>query len=538
MKSQNHTTRSYWALLLAAIALLVPGGCSVLHSEPQSAKRSGRSEGDGPTTGPRQVRLGGDAMVLGEADEPALRPQQLVDEVARLLDEERPVSAARFVERYPDVAWELLRGTTAREARSETLQFIAAAHDRQCTPGGPSSGWAALLADRAANPDRYAGYDARRRQFLDHLHGGRVKEALAQDVASIPKGSPGKLLAIDGLHLSGLALLVDERPAEAAAALERAARLARDEHPYQAVRLMLLLSEARRRSGDNRAALECWQSAAEGAAELALADRPVADPILWERISYLRPVDADWSGVVRGSLGRVAGALGMPAPGGEGGRVLPASTASAARAGRARGEMLVWTCIGQWRLGRGQAQSALVALKRAEAAAGDPQEVGRLRLAQAQALLALDQPAAARAILVQMAGDAEPSVSRAATALLGTLMLQEGSTVQGYNLLRRAVEEDTASDWPERPQAEADLGLAYLLLGDEEAGLRWLHAAQQKLQAAGDHDQLARSLENELRYFEQQKRKREAREIRERLESLQRPPGSSAGTWSQSSYSA
>jgi len=537
VKSQPHTARSCRALLLAVAGiLLAETGCSVFHSDPQSAKRAGRSDGDGPTTGPRQVRLGGDAMVLGEADEPALRPQQLVDEVARLVDKERPASAARFVERYPDVAWELLRSTPAREARSETLQFIAAAHDRQCTRGGPSAGWAALLADRAANPRGYGGYDARRRQFLDHLHGGRVKEALAQDVASVPKGSPGKLLAIDGLHLSGLALLVDERPAEAAAALDRAARLARDAHPYQAVRLTLLLSEARRRSGDHQAALECWKSATQGATELALADTPVADPILWERISYLRPVDADWPRVVQRSLGRAAASLGMPAD--DRGQVLPASTAAAERAGRACGEMLVWTCIGQWRLGRGQPQSALVALKRAEAGAGDPREVARLRLAQAQALLALDQPSAARAMLVQMAGDSQPGVSRPATAMLGTLMLQEGSTVQGYNLLRRAVEEDTGFDWPERPQAEADLGLAYLLLGDEEAGLRWLHAAQQKLQAAGDHDQLARSLENELRYFEQQKRKREAREIRERLESLQRPPGSSAGTWSQSSYSA
>jgi len=505
-------------LLAVVCALCVPTGCSLIHSEPQPAREAGRSEGDGPTTGPRQVRLGGDGLVLGEADGPALSAGQLVDEVTLLLDEEKPVSAVRLVQRYPDVAWELLRTTPAREARSETLQFIAAAHDRQCTRGGPSSGWAALLADRAAHPDRYASYDGRRRRFLDQLQNGRVKEALAEDMASVPRDAPGKLLAIDGLYLTGLALLVDERPPEAAVALDRASRLARVEHPYQAVRLLLLLSEAQRRSGDGPGALACWQSAAERATELALADPPVADPILWERIAYLRPVDADWSAAQQG-LGRVAGSLGMSGAGH--GQVLPASTAAAQRAGLAHGEMLVWTCIGHWRLGRGKPQSALVALKRAEASAGDPHHVARLRLAQAQALLALDQPTAARAMLVPMAAEREASVSRAAMAMLGALLLREGSTTQGYNLLRRAVEEDRGLDWPERPQAEADLGLAYLLLGDEQSGLRWLHTAQQKLEAAGDYEQLAQSLENELEYLAQQKRKREAEALRERLESLE-----------------
>ena len=53
-------------------------------------------------------------------------------------------------------------------------------------------------------------------------------------------------------------------------------------------------------------------------------------------------------------------------------------------------------------------------------------------------------------------------------ATLGTTKLQAGSTKQGFNLLRRAVEEDETVDWPGRAGAEADLGLAYLLIGNEQ----------------------------------------------------------------------
>ncbi len=519
MFTPNHFARPLRSAPLAVLVLLlVFAGCSLIRSQPEAAKKPAKSR-EKSITGPRQVRLGGDGLVLGEAEEPAMSAQQFVEEVERLLDGDKSASAARLVERYPDVAWERLRNTTAYEARSKTLQFIAEAHDRQCTRGGPTTGWVALLADRADNPGRYAGYDTRRRQFLDQLHAGQVKEALTQDIDSVPKGIPGKLLAIDGLHLNGLALLVDERPAEAAASLDKAAKLAWNEHPYQAVRLMLLLSEARRRAGDNQGASACWRSAAERASEMALDDPPVADPILWERISYLRPVDVDWPSSAQRGLGQVAASLGIPQS--DQGRVLPASTAAAALAGRAHREMLVWACIGHWRLCRGKAQSSLGALKRAEAATNDPRVVCRLRLAQAKALLAIGQPGAARGMLVPMAGDPESPGAGPATVLLGTIMLQEGSTVQGFNLLRRAVEEDKATDWPGRPGAEADLGLAYLLLGDEDSGLRWLHAAQKKLEAQGDEGQLAMSLENELQYCEQTKKKREAKEIRERLETLE-----------------
>ena len=105
--------------------------------------------------------------------------------------------------------------------------------------------------------------------------------------------------------------------------------------------------------------------------------------------------------------------------------------------------------------------------------------------------------------------------------MLGTMKLQQGGTQQGLNLLRRAVEEEPATVWPERPEAEADLGLAYLLVGDENAGLRWLHAAQQSFESTGQSESLVQCLENEAAYLEHAKKNDLAKAVRHRLQSLQ-----------------
>jgi len=506
------------SLFIGTVSLLLVGhGCSLVQRQKMTpeAPTDVASQQVAPTS--QQVRFGGDGLALGEADEPALKPNQLAEVVGELLQAEKRATAARLVHRYPDSTWELLSNATSRQCRLPIYQFMATAHDQQCSRGGPGTGWHALLADRAAHEDRYAAYENKRSLFLDHLHNGRPAQALSLKITSIPHDAPGRLLEVDAWHLQGLAMLLDNHPQEAATAFDRAASLAWDAHPYQGVRLMVLLSETRRRCGDPQGAATCWQSAASRAAELASARPAVVDPILWERIAYLRPVDMHWPPAMNPGLHQLAGQCGMAFP--LAAEVVPVSTASRG-AGLARTEMLIWTCIGHWRLARGQAQAALVALKRAEASASKLEDVGRLQLVQAKALSALEQKGAATASLVRLAGHTDPAISQAAKALLGTMKLQEGGTVQGLNLLRDAVEKDQGTYWPERPEAEADLGLAYLLVGDEQSGLRWLHAAQQKFEAAGDIEQLVQCLENELEYFQQQKRKDEAKSIRRRLETL------------------
>ena len=74
--------------------------------------------------------------------------------------------------------------------------------------------------------------------------------------------------------------------------------------------------------------------------------------------------------------------------------------------------------------------------------------------------------------------------------------------------------------WPERAEAEADLGLAHLLMGDETAGLRWLHQAQATFETSGQYDVLFQSLENELAYLESTRKKDLALAVRQRLDNF------------------
>ena len=325
--------------------------------------------------------------------------------------------------------------------------------------------------------------------------------------------APGQVLAIDVLNLNGIALVLDNRPREAVAAFQQALQAAGDSHPYEAVNLMLLLSDAQRRAGDSAAAERTWISAAELAAELAAGPVPIIDPILLERTAYLRPVNSSWPRSAQQRLNDLSVRLGI---------VFPVATLQISTAPQANftDEAPLWTVIGHGRLARNESQAALVAFKRAESMTSNLLAVGRLQIAEARALVRLGQSAAATAMLIGLAGQNDPQIGRPAMALLGTLKLSQGAVQQGFNLLHSAVEQDTTLVWPERTQAEADLGLAYLMMGDETTGLRWLHEAEQGFESAGQREALMQSLENEAAYLEQAKQQDLAKAVRKRLESL------------------
>jgi hypothetical protein len=99
--------------------------------------------------------------------------------------------------------------------------------------------------------------------------------------------------------------------------------------------------------------------------------------------------------------------------------------------------------------------------------------------------------------------------------------LAEGCAVQALAVLKKAVEESPSPDWPGRGEAEADLGLAYVMTGAEADGLRWLHSGQQHFEAAGDHELLLVSLDNEARYYEKTQKADEAARVRQRMQALE-----------------
>ncbi len=409
------------------------------------------------------------------------------------------------------MALAVLRDPKSVNTSLDTLAAIADAHDRQCRRGeGP--GWSDVIRDRAAQPARYADFDDKRRQFMIHVQYGHVKEAQRLGLAP-PSRVPGSELAIDVSNLNGIALVLDNRPREATVAFQEALRAAGDGRPYEAVNLMLLLSDAQRRAGDSGAAERTWLAAADLAAELAMSPTPLVDPILLERAAYLRPVNSSWPRLAQQRLSDLSGRLGVAFP-------VPVLQISTAPRANLSDEAPLWTVIGHARLARGESQAALVAMKRAESMTGNPLAAGRLQLAETRALLRLGQSSAASGMLIGLAGQSDPQIARPALALLGALKLSQGAVQQGFNLLHSAVEEDSALAWPGRAQAEADLGLAYLMMGDEVVGLRWLHGAQQTFESAGQREELAQSLENEAAYLEQAKKSELAQAVRKRLDGL------------------
>jgi len=500
---------------ICLLGLLTPLGCIGIDQAPDDKKTHKAAKPKVLPAGDPQVKLDSNGRVLSEVDETALSPADFVQRINRLLATDRPSDATRWVERYPDVALETLRSAEATAGSSAVLVEIARIYDRQCGLAA-DAGWEAALRDRAQRPGTYAAHDVARKQLAEKIKSGKTTDVNPSAVVdSLPRKAP-LMLEVDAWHLAGTALMLQGKSDEAVPALQRALERGQAA-PHQAAYLLLTISDAQRRGGHAIPADASWQAAVTRAGELLGRPRPVADPTLWDRAAYLRPVQLPWPAPVQHQI-RVC--IDGPA-------ALPAGAVTAAPrrlpdGSSLEGESLVWTCIGRSRLERNEPQLAIVALKRGEAWALDPNQKDRLQLDQAEALLQLKQVPAATAMLVGLT-HRPPPIACAAHALLGASKLQAGSPSQGLTLLKRAVEEHETLDWPGRADAEANLGLAYLMTGDDQAGLQRLHAAQRRFEATKDVEKLRQSLENEAAYLEKLEKKEAAAEVWQRLQALGNP---------------
>lgn len=498
-------------LLIATCLTALSAGCST-QSLPDVGKLLGRqSESDQRPHG--RTKLDVLARSLGNSQEVSLEPQALAARMSELLESGKPTLAAGWVRRHPDAALDALR-TLDETIPPAVARLIAEVHDRQTIVAG--GGWSEIAklpkASRAAVDD----YADVRSLFHQRMADGLIDRALELDLIAKADAAQSAVLAIDARQLRGTALLLADRPADAVAALGDAIQKAAEVSPYQTAYLLLLESDAQRRAGQAKIAAQTWQQAVLTAAYLVDDEPPVLDPVLWERLSYLRPANMSWPADVVAML-----AAREPLPGFDD---VPndATTASDVEADAAEAETIVWHSIGRWYLDRGHAQAALVAFKRAESAAADESARQWLRFRQAKALTVLGQGGAATAILVGLSTAKPSAVERPVSALLGSLYLQRGQMQRGLTMLRKAVERDDGVEWAERSEAEADLGLAYLSVGDAVNGLNRVHRAQERFQAEHEPESLVASLENELKYLEQTGKRREAADVRTRLRAAEK----------------
>jgi len=453
---------------------------------------------------------------LGNSQEISLEPKALAGRVAELLSDDKPSLATAWIRRHPETTLEALRSQD-EALPSAALRHMAKVHDRQTVVDGRPI-WTEMIALRNTNAPGLKRYAEMRSQFHERVADGLIDRAIDLTLVATAAESQSVALEIDARQLRGTALLLGERPADAVVELAAAVAAAENISAYQSAYLLLLLSDAQRRAGDGAGASQTWQRAIVTASYLVEDEPVVADPVLWERLSYLRPVDKTWPADVVARL-----AAHAPLPGVES-QDDDSATASDSDADPAAAETVIWHCIGRWYLDRGHAQASLVAFKRAESASTDDVSKQWLRFRQAKALTQLKQEGPATAIIMGLLANKPAPLERPASALLGSLYLHRGQTPRGLALLKKAVEADDGVVWEERSEAEADLGLAYLSVGDADNGLARLHRAQQLFESEDETESLVASLENELKFLEHAGKKKEAAAVKTRLRELEKKP--------------
>ncbi len=459
----------------------------------------------------RKVSLDGQGQVLGEANETTLTTAAFAARVVAL-NEQSPAFSECVIRRFPDIAQQfLLEYLTAEKPNYELLEQVASIHDAQT--GSRQGAWQVAVKQLKSQPTQYREFATTRRQIHAALKEGQPLPQKRSLADLLPKNA-NSVWRYDAWSLTATLQLLDEKPRDAAQSYYRSLEASADVIPYAAQQAELLMSESVRRDGNQELAIQSWSGAVSRAAELMLGATPLIDATFWDNACYLKP-QTSWPDKVADAVlieHQRRGWMGLIHQDSE---VQLAS--SIADSSAETTDCLIWSLIGYARLYREEPQAALVAFKKAESLARNSAHADLWQVAQARALLQLGQTAPATALLMKHAQNKDPRVSLQSLALLGTMKLQANQPALGLSLLRRSFETFPDATWPGQAEARADLGLAYLMMGDESNGLQELHTAQRHFEAIGDTSLLLTSLQNELAYHEKKSHRKEAKAIRERI---------------------
>ena len=276
---------------------------------------------------------------------------------------------------------------------------------------------------------------------------------------------------------------------------------------YPAIEKLLAQGEKHRLGKQESAWIASWEKAVQLAAAA-----PVPDPHLWEKISSLQPAKQPWPESLTGSLQNYWTRRGL----------------SHVATTPATAQDLVWFSIGHWHMDRGEPKAALAAFKRAANPASAPLWKEMTELHEAKTLMQLKQAPAAITILDRLAMRDDSPWKRPALAAIGACKFQGGHFQQAEAYLSKAIANlkrgpnGAVEDFAGSSEAESDLGLTLLALGEEARGLALLHANRQRFAISGRVDALLQDLDNEIRYLDAVGRREAARQLREEYDSWQR----------------
>lgn len=500
---------------LALVLTIAVSGCSMFNSdsgkpEPDALsnvigkiKESGNSNTPlGRTSGKisEKVKLAG-GLSLGETENLAFTPQSLGQALVELIDQEKWNSSRSLLGLYPDIVTRILMNDGGYGLTSKQITTIAKLFDKRWNADGQGD-WASLVNASALNGNTKE-FLRLRMEFLRQLEENNVNGALDLNLLDVLGKRDSTLARAEALRLEGIAYLMTGDHRRSTEYLATSVQMLESSHPYLASQTGLLLGEALRHAGET----EAWKSSWTNAVVIQsrwIADRELSDPAFWRKAAFLRPNSQPWpSSVIR----RLEHSLRNQ-------NLEFGSDQTMAE------EAVVWATVGIQSLKRHESQNAILAFKKSEALVTSSSLKSELQMQQALAMIDGGQQGPASAILLRLSSQSN-LLSDRAKAILATLKLQNGSLAQGMNLLQSAIK--TANQWPtsERLRAQADYGLAYLMLGREEQGIALLNQVHAEFIKLGSYDHAAQCLVNIATYYDKTDQRPHHRTAVARLKELE-----------------
>ncbi|TVQ77836.1 MAG: hypothetical protein EA380_06875 [Phycisphaeraceae bacterium] len=436
--------------LLPCILLCILCACT---NGTQSGRNASAPDRPGPAR--ETIATGGDAVLLGSLSGQGLTAQQLATRLASLLREQRYFSALTLIAQHPETARLLILRSDRQALASPAIRFAAAALDH-LTQTGSDEPWLTTILWRLADIPASHRYETEQARLQSLIQSGQFAEAVRIDLpALLPLDAPAPLCS-EAVRLRALALLMTAQNDGAADLLSGAFESARARDPLTAPTLGLLASEAAQRAGRLSRAQQLWLAAVEAATHSASLG--MVEPGLWQRLWDVQPEETEWPADAVRLFADVSSIQDRP-------------------------EATHPAAVGTWLMQQDAHARALVILKQAETSARSAPARELLRLRQARCLIAMDQAAAATAILTQLSTSERPGISGQARAVLALQQLQLGRGEEAMALMTSAM--TLLADTPHAPSIKADLGLICLTVGQSDRGLALLEQAKEDFSNSG-----------------------------------------------------
>ncbi|MEM7783172.1 MAG: hypothetical protein AAF623_07450 [Planctomycetota bacterium] len=451
----------------------------------------------------KEIRFNGQELVLGSGNCQALSSGDLTKVVRGLLDANKRRSAAAMAGLHIRSAERMLVDSVGNST-GNVETFVAAVLDH----GKPEAIWATHLKNCKARPTSAKLFAAAKQQIVSGGASTETVQSSAQQLEQAAAEIQSLPLQLESMRLSALAKVAAGESQQAVQTLASAAELAaRSGLPNVSSDLWMMACQGSMRLENVMQARKCWQAAVANQIT-AVRSRPAhqmlptVDTVFWEQADKLKHPADQFPSELKLAFAPWYSRIGLT----------PNSETTS--------EVVLWSAIAEFQLTTGQPHLAALSIKRAEVNSSEATKPW-LRIALARSMAAQGQDSVAVTILGSLNQNATPSVRAASLATLGSIKVHSGAYEQGSRFLIEALNTPQAGNWPGQLAAKADLANVRMIVGRLDEALPALHAVQNEMMTAGRWQSLCQSLENEVAILEHDGRKRDASEIRNRIQMIE-----------------